>query len=943
MQFNSGAAAYTFTTGLFSTFVISGAGIINNSSNTPTFNVSFSLLEFDNSASAGNAIINADGGNVTFTGTSTGSNARITTSNFGLTSFTDNSTGGNATITADTGGKTQFSSNGDGGNAQLIANGTGVIDFSGTTGSANNNNVSAGSIAGSGTFNLGSNKLTVGSNNLSTSVSGTINDGGGYGGTGASLVKTGTGTLTLSGTNTYSGGTTFAGGTVSVSADANLGAASGGLTFNGGTLQVTGTGYTSTARSITWGSGGGGFDIADAANTFAVTQSLTGTGGLTKLGAGTLVLSGTNTYSGATNVNAGTLRAGSPNAFSQTSAMTVASGAILDLNSHDQSVGSLAGSGNVTLGSATLTAGSDNSNTTYSGTMSGTGGYTKTGSGTTTLSGTNTYTGATNVTSGGLVVNGSIASSAVTIWSGAYVGGTGTLGSTTVNSGGTLAPGNSIGTINVSGNLTFNSGSNYSVEVSPTAADRTNVSGTATLAGTVNASFQRGNYVKRNYTILSATGGRSGTFDSLTTSGLGSGFSASLGYTSTDVTLTLDAILGLSGGLNVNQSSVANSLNDYFNNGGALPSAFVNVFDLTGSNLASALTQMSGEVGVGGASAGFQSMDQFLALMINPFGGAPGGIQTTFGNARGFAPEAPVSPQAAAAYAAVTPKQMATVNERWGVWGSAYGGSNNANGIGEIGSHEVKGRNYGIAAGADYHVNADTVIGFALGGGGTNWGLSDSLGSGRSDLLQLGVYGSRRFGQAYVAAALGYAGHNMTTDRTVTVGGGDQLHASFDAQNFGGRLESGYRFDTPYAGITPYAALQAQTFITPAYGESATSGSGDFALSYSGKAATQARSELGAWIDKVTALNSNALLTLRWRAAWAHDYSSGPSVNAAFQVLPTANFTVYGASPGHDAALLSAAAEVRLTNHVTLGAKFDSAFARGSRSYASTGSVRYVW
>src|SRR5262249_46281761 len=155
-----------------------------------------------------------------------------------------------------------------------------------------------------------------------------------------------------------------------------------------------------------------------------------------------------------------------------------------------------------------------------------------------TLSGTNTYTGATTVNAGTLLVNGSIApSSSVTVNSSAILGGTGVLPSTVINSGGTLAPGNSIGTVTVNGNLTFGPGSVYAVEVSPAAADRTNVTGTATLAGTVQALFQPGNYVPKSYTILSAAGGRSGQFGSLVNSNLGGGFNASLSYTSTDALL----------------------------------------------------------------------------------------------------------------------------------------------------------------------------------------------------------------------------------------------------------------------------------------------------------------------------------------------------------------------------------------------------------------------
>ncbi|MET8524062.1 autotransporter-associated beta strand repeat-containing protein, partial [Nocardioides sp. NPDC004968] len=118
------------------------------------------------------------------------------------------------------------------------------------------------------------------------------------------------GTTLLTADNTYTGGTTINGGTLSVAADNNLGAASGGLTFNGGILQVTGTAFNSTARTITWGANGGGFDIADAANSFTVAQNLTAGGPLAKYGTGTLTLTGTNTYTGGTTISAGTLQLG---------------------------------------------------------------------------------------------------------------------------------------------------------------------------------------------------------------------------------------------------------------------------------------------------------------------------------------------------------------------------------------------------------------------------------------------------------------------------------------------------------------------------------------------------------------------------------------------------------------------------------------------------------
>ena len=101
-------------------------------------------------------------------------------------------------------------------------------------------------------------------------------------------------------------------------------------------------------------------------------------------------------------MSAGTLQAGGTNVFAPNSAFTVASGATLNLNSFNQSIGSLAGAGNVALGSATLTTGNDNTSTIFSGTISGTGGLTKIGTGTLVLAGANTFSGGTTVAGGAL-------------------------------------------------------------------------------------------------------------------------------------------------------------------------------------------------------------------------------------------------------------------------------------------------------------------------------------------------------------------------------------------------------------------------------------------------------------------------------------------------------------------------------------------------------------
>ena len=172
------------------------------------------------------------------------------------------------------------------------------------------------------------------------------------------LTKISANTLTLSATNTYTGATTLTAGTLSAGATGNLGAAASNLVFNGGTLQITGTTLTNISgighTVITNPGETVGLDINNAANTFTFDQVLNQTtGGLTKLGAGTLVLNKANTYTGATTVSAGTLKAGvATQAFGNNSVVTLnnTDGGGLNLNNFNNTIGSLNGVATSTVG-----------------------------------------------------------------------------------------------------------------------------------------------------------------------------------------------------------------------------------------------------------------------------------------------------------------------------------------------------------------------------------------------------------------------------------------------------------------------------------------------------------------------------------------------------------------------------------------------------------------
>jgi uncharacterized protein with beta-barrel porin domain len=564
-----------------------------------------------------------------------------------------------------------------------------------------------------------------------------------------------------------------------------------------------------------------------------------------------------------------------------------------------------------------------------------------------TLTGTNTLALPWTVQQGTLNVTGTLANSPFTVNNGGTLGGTGTVGDVNVASGGTFAPGplGTPGAITVAGNLAFQPGALYLVQTAATASIA-NVSGSATLTGgSVQAT---GTFITNSYDILHATGGFGGTtFSGLTVSN--PNFSGSLSYTPTvaptDVFLNLTAILGAGSGLSGNQQNVAGALNSFFNNGGTLPPGFVNVFGLTGGNLANALSQLSGEAATGAQQGAFQLTSQFLGIMLDPFVDGRGGIGC--GPALGFAPEREALPEdVALAYAKAmnAPVYKAAplpCQQRWAVWAGGYGGYNHTNGDpAVVGSHDLSARTFGGAVGLDYHFSPDTIAGIALAGGATSWGLAQGLGGGRSDAFQAGAYAATRWGPAYLAGALAFTNHWMSTDRFAAFG--DHLTADFDAQSFGGRLEGGYRLAMPWFGFTPYAALQAQSFRTPAYSETDLTGGG-FALNYNARTRADTRSELGARFDHAALVSPDAALILRGRLAWAHDWITDPTLAPVFQALPGASFIVNGAAPAEDSALVSAGAELRLTNGITLLGKFDGEFASHSQTYAGTGTLRFSW
>ena len=315
------------------------------------------------------------------------------------------------------------------------------------------------------------------------------------------MTQSGAGVLVLGGNNTFTNLLTISKGTVRLGGNERLAdlmplfITSSSATFDlNGFSETIGSLASSAAGKVTLSNG----FLTVGGNNLSRTNStvISGNGGFTKVGTGTLIFTGANTYTNTTTVAAGTLQLGASERIANTSPLVISNGATFNMTNFSETVASLAGAGSVILGTGTLTVG--NSGTAnFSGAISGTGAFTKVGGGTQIFSGTNSYSGATTVSAGILQVNGNSAGSAVTIASAATLSGNGTVGAIAINSGATNSPGTSApGTLS-SAAETWPGGGNYVWEINNATGakggssgwDWLNISGALTITANSGSKF----------------------------------------------------------------------------------------------------------------------------------------------------------------------------------------------------------------------------------------------------------------------------------------------------------------------------------------------------------------------------------------------------------------------------------------------------------------------
>ncbi len=527
----------------------------------------------------------------------------------------------------------------------------------------------------------------------------------------------------------------------------------------------------------------------------------------------------------------------------------------------------------------------------WSNDISGHGGLTKQGIGTLVLTGNNTYSGPTLVNQGRLAVNGSV-TSAVSVQSGGIVGGSGTVGSLTARQGGTVAPGNSIGTLNVAGNVSFEPGSRYAVEVGPNGqSDRIQSSGSATIGGgEVAVTLENSpnlltqsevrSLLGQQYTILSAQQGVSGQFDAVAPNYLFLG--TGLSYQPTGVTLSV----GRNG---TSFASVAQTANERAVAAAADALAAGNpVYEsLLGSGTAGearqAFRQLSGQIHADIASA-LVNDSRYLREALN------GRLRQAEGLASSSAIKA----------------------DEGGAWAQLLGAWDHASGDANATGYQAS--TYGVLVGLDSAAADDWRLGMAT--GYTRTSLHGGYGSkADSDNYHLAAYGDKQFGALALRGGAGYTWHRIDTKRSVNYGmQSDRDTAKYSARTEQLFAEAGYSVQGEWLNLEPFVNLAYVNFENNGIAES-----GGAAALRGDKQHTDATvSTLGLRADTEWQVSAGTTVALRSELGWQHQYGglergTGLRFNGG-----NAPFVVDSVPVSRDGMVLKAGAEVAVNENATL-------------------------
>jgi outer membrane autotransporter protein len=519
---------------------------------------------------------------------------------------------------------------------------------------------------------------------------------------------------------------------------------------------------------------------------------------------------------------------------------------------------------------------------------------------------------------GSLAVNGSLTGNVI-VRTGATLGGTGTVGATTIDAGGVHAPGNSIGTQTVAGNYA-NHGA-LQIEATPDAADQVEVSGTVDISGATldllmspNAASSW-NISNGPFIIIDNddTDAVTGVFGAVNRNLLF--LDEKLDYAGgdgNDVTLELvrNDIGFAEVGITPNQRAVAGAI-DSIGLGNPLWNAIALQDDPEATR--AAFDQLTGEIHASAKTA----LINDTRLVIDAIDER---LRTAF-SANDATASTPVM-----AFGEGGPELAPATTDRFAAWGATIGswGRGEAAGIATL-----KRSTGGVVVGVDGSAFEAWRVGAIAAYSHTNFDVKDRASSGASDNYTLGLYGGTQGNQVSLRVGATYAWHNIETDRMVAFPGFvDSLQAKYGAGTFHAFGEASYRVDTVSAAFEPFANLSHVSLHTDAYSESG----GASALHAEGQTTDATFTTLGLRASTgfdLSGMRAMAHGTIGWRHAY------GDTVPlSTFNFGGSDAFVIEGAPIARDAAVVEAAIDLNLTDDAVFGLTYNGQLASGGQDHA---------
>jgi uncharacterized protein with beta-barrel porin domain len=298
-----------------------------------------------------------------------------------------------------------------------------------------------------------------------------------------------------------------------------------------------------------------------------------------------------------------------------------------------------------------------------------------------------------------------------------------------------------------------------------------------------------------------------------------------------------------------------------------------------------------------------------------------------------------------------TLKNNVCVESLWRGWYSGFGSDTSLQGDPYVvGSGDLKSHSKGMAAGLDYELTKDLLLGFSVGMSKANFKVNDRLTQGDIETGRTAIYGAYRHNNLYIDGLFGVDWFNASTDRMAAIlptagnaGFSDRLQNDFSGYGINARLETGYRMDLGGVQFSPFAALQLSSFHMNGSTESADVTSGDLALHYKGRTINSVPLSLGAQFDTRIELGGNAYFSPYVRAAWVHEFSNKRSVEAGFTAAPGYEFVVHGAAQARNSAQVEAGFNVQIETGLSLYGKVTGNFSGSDHDVSGSGGLRLRW